>query len=106
MFKQAKLGPLIGKRTWGGVVGINGWGPLIDGGEIFVPQFATANTEGQYVIEGHGVDPDIVVEQRSASRSSTGRDPQLERGIEEVLKRMKENPRRLPPRPADPVKTR
>ena len=85
MFKQAKLGPLIGTRTWGGVVGINGWGPAIDGGEIFVPQFATANTEGQYVIEGHGVDPDIVVEQDVAAQLA-GTDPQLDRAIAELKK--------------------
>lgn len=104
MFKQAKLGPLIGTRTWGGVVGINGWGPAIDGGEIFVPQFATASTEGQYVIEGHGVDPDIVVEQ-DVSAQLAGRDPQLDRAIAELKKELVEHPVTLPPRPADPVKT-
>lgn len=104
MFKQAKLGPLIGTRTWGGVVGINGWGPAIDGGEIFVPQFATASTEGQYVIEGHGVDPDIVVEQ-DVSAQLEGRDPQLDRAIAELEKAVAEHPVKLPPRPADPVKT-
>jgi tricorn protease len=103
MFKQAKLGPLIGTRTWGGVVGINGWGPAIDGGEIFVPQFATANTQGQYVIEGHGVDPDIVVEQDVAAQLA-GKDPQLDRAIEELKKAIAANPVKLPPRPADPVK--
>src|SRR5690606_32134767 len=56
MFKQAKLGPLIGVRTWGGVVGISDWGPVIDGGHVNVPQFATASVDGEYVIEGHGVD--------------------------------------------------
>jgi tricorn protease len=85
MFKQAKLGPLIGTRTWGGAVGIGGFGPLIDGGEVFVPQFATASTEGKYVIEGHGVDPDIVVDMDVASQLS-GRDPQLDRAIAELKK--------------------
>jgi len=103
MFKQAKLGPLIGVRTWGGVVGINGWGPAIDGGEIFVPQFATANTEGQYVIEGHGVDPDIVVEQ-DVSAQLAGKDPQLDRAIEELKKAIQAAPVKLPPPPANPVK--
>jgi len=103
MFKQAKLGPLIGVRTWGGVVGINSWGPAIDGGEIYVPQFATASTEGQYVIEGHGVDPDIVVEQDVAAQLE-GRDPQLDRGIDELKKAIQAAPVALPPRPADPVK--
>jgi tricorn protease len=103
MFKQAKLGPLIGVRTWGGVVGISGWGPAIDGGEIFVPQFASASTEGQYVVEGHGVDPDIVVEQDVASQLA-GKDPQLDRGIEELQKAIQAHPFTFPPRPADPVK--
>ncbi len=104
MFKQAGLGPLIGKRTWGGVVGISGHGPLIDGGTVFVPEFATANVQGQYVIEGHGVDPDIVVENEAAAVID-GKDPQLERGIAEVLKAMEAAPKKLPGRPADPVKT-
>ena len=103
MFKQAKLGPLIGTRTWGGVVGINGWGPAIDGGDIFVPQFATASTEGQYVIEGHGVDPDIVVEQ-DVSAQLAGKDPQLDRAIEELHKAIQAEPVKLPPPPANPVK--
>lgn len=103
MFKQAKLGPLIGVRTWGGVVGITGWGPAIDGGEIFVPQFASASAEGQYVVEGHGVDPDIVVEQDVAAQLE-GKDPQLDRGIEELRKAIQAAPVKLPPRPADPVK--
>jgi tricorn protease len=104
MFKQAGLGPLIGKRTWGGVVGISGRGPLLDGGTVFVPEFATASNKGEYVIEGHGVDPDIVVENDAASVID-GKDPQLERGIAEVLKAMDANPKKLPGRPADPVKT-
>jgi tricorn protease len=103
MFKQAKLGPLIGVRTWGGVVGINSWGPAIDGGEIFVPQFASASTEGQYVVEGHGVDPDIVVEQ-DVSALLAGKDPQLDRGIQELQKAVQAQPYKMPPRPADPVK--
>src|SRR6202140_3700627 len=85
MFRQAGLGPLIGKRTWGGVVGISGRGPLLDGGEVFVPEFATASAEGKYVIKGHGVDPDIEVENDSADVIE-GRDPQLKRAIEEIEK--------------------
>jgi tricorn protease len=103
MFKQAKLGPLIGTRTWGGVVGISDWGPLIDGGSTHVPQFATANTEGQWVIEGHGVDPDIVVENDVTSVLG-GRDPQLDRAVAEIRKQIAADPVSLPPKPADPVK--
>ncbi|HXT25955.1 MAG TPA: S41 family peptidase [Candidatus Eisenbacteria bacterium] len=104
MFRQAGLGPLIGKRTWGGVVGISGRGPLLDGGNVFVPEFATASAEGKYVIEGHGVDPDIVVENEPAEVIAGG-DPQLERGIAEVMKALEASPKKLPARPPDPVKT-
>jgi tricorn protease len=105
MFRRAGLGPLIGKRSWGGVVGITGHGPLIDGGTVYVPESATASEKGEWIIEGHGVDPDIVVENDAASVIA-GRDPQLERGIAEVLKRMNENPKKLPTWPAAPVKTK
>jgi tricorn protease len=104
MFRQSGLGPLIGKRTWGGVVGITGRGPLLDGGMVFVPEFATASVDGQYVIEGHGVDPDTVVENDPAAVIA-GRDPQLERAISEVMKALEASPKKLPSRPADPVKT-
>ena len=81
MFRQAGLGPLIGKRSWGGVVGITGHGPLIDGGSVFVPRPATNDAEGNYIIEGHGVEPDIVVMNLPADVVA-GRDTQLTRAIE------------------------
>jgi len=68
-----------------------------------VPEFASASTAGQYVIEGHGVDPDIVVENEPAAVIG-GKDAQLERGIAEITKELKANPKVLPKRPADPVK--
>ncbi len=104
MFKQAGMGPLIGKRTWGGVVGISGRGPLIDGGQIFVPEAGSASVQGEWIIEGYGVDPDIVVDNDPKSVLS-GRDPQLERGVAEVLKKMEAEPRKLPKKPAGPDKT-
>jgi tricorn protease len=94
---------LIGKRSWGGVVGINNRGALIDGGNIFVPGSALANNKGQYIIEGYGVDPDIEVDNDPAS-TIAGRDPQLERGIAEVMTKLK-SPVKLPGKPAPPVKT-
>jgi len=103
MFREAGLGPLIGKRSWGGVVGINNRGPLIDGGNIFVPGSALANAKGEWVIEGYGVDPDIDVDNDPASEIA-GKDLQLERGIAEVMNRLK-NPVKLPGKPAPPVKT-
>jgi len=106
MFRQAGLGPLIGKRSWGGVIGISGRGPLIDGGSVYVPEFGFLSKDGEWSIENHGVDPDIVVENDPKSVIE-GRDPQLERGIEEVLKAIKADPRSLPPRPAKyPVRTK
>lgn len=103
-FRQAGLGPLVGMRSWGGVVGISGRGPLLDGGTVYVPLSATNGPDGKWIIEGHGVDPDIEVENDPKSVID-GHDPQLERAIKEVLQRMKEEPKRLPKRPADPVKT-
>jgi tricorn protease len=102
-FRQWKIGPLIGKRTWGGVVGITDHGPLLDGGTVFVPEFATADENGHWIIEGHGVDPDIVVEQDPVEVLK-GHDPQLERGVQELMKILGISPAGLPQRPAAPVK--
>ncbi|HET9531751.1 MAG TPA: S41 family peptidase, partial [Blastocatellia bacterium] len=104
MFREAGLGPLIGKRSWGGVVGITNRGPLIDGGTIFVPESGFASAKGEWIIEGYGVDPDIEVENDPKSVIE-GRDPQLERGVAEIMKKIKDRPVRLPSRPAPPVKT-
>ena len=104
-FRKSGLGPLIGKRTWGGVVGITDHGPLLDGGQVYVPEFSTNDENGKWIIEGHGVDPDIEIENDPKSVLE-GYDPQLERGVQEVLKLMAEEPMKLPPRPADPVKTK
>lgn len=102
-FRRAGLGPLIGKRSWGGIIGITGHGPLLDGGGCNVPQFGNASDEGQWVVEGYGVDPDIEVENDVASVIA-GKDNQLDRAIAEVLARMEAEPKALPARPADPVK--
>jgi tricorn protease len=103
MFREAGLGPLIGKRSWGGVVGISNRGQLIDGGGISVPESGFANTKGEWVIEGYGVDPDIEVDNDPKSVLE-GRDPQLERGIVEIMARLKQ-PARLPGKPVGPIKT-
>ncbi len=105
MFREAGLGPLIGKRSWGGVIGITNRGALLDGGSVNVPEFGFASAEGEWVIEGHGVDPDIEVENDPASVIDGG-DPQLERAIAEILRAVEEDPRPLPPRPPDPVRIR
>ena len=105
MFRQAGLGPLIGKRSWGGVIGITNRGTLIDGGSVNVPELGFTSVDGEWIIEGHGVDPDIEVENDPASVIE-GRDPQLERAVEEVMRRIEAEPKKLPERPAPPVKTK
>jgi len=104
MFREAGLGPLIGKRTWGGVIGITNHGPVLDGGEVYVPQFGYANARGEWDVEGEGVSPDIVVDNDPVALLE-GRDPQLVRGIAEVMQRIEADPPRIPQRPADPVRT-
>jgi tricorn protease len=103
MFREAGLGPLIGKRSWGGVVGITNRGGLIDGGVVNVPEFGFASKNGEWVIEGYGVDPDIEVDNDPQSVLA-GKDPQLERAIAEVMAKLK-SPVKLPGKPAPPIKT-
>jgi tricorn protease len=99
-FKQYKLGPLIGERTWGGVRGIRGQIPLIDGGYITRPEFSLFDLNSKWLIENNGVAPDIVVENRP-DLVVKGLDPQLEKAIELVMKEIQANPKKLPPRPPD-----
>jgi len=99
-FKYYKLGPLIGERTWGGVRGIRGNTPLMDGGYITRPEFARYDLNSKWLIENKGVQPDIVVENRP-EEVVNGKDPQLDRAIQEVMKAIQENPKKLAPRPPD-----
>lgn len=100
-FKKAGLGPLIGRRTWGGLIGISGSPALIDGGNVTVPTFGIYSKEGQWVVEGYGVDPDIEVMDDPALLAQ-GRDPQLDRAIQEVEAALKKNPPMATPKPAYP----
>jgi tricorn protease len=103
-FKKHKMGKLIGKRTWGGVVGINNSLPFLDGGTMYIPAFASYDLEGKrWIIEGHGVDPDIVVENDPAQEFA-GNDQQLNRGIKEILEDLKTSKKVIPPPPPDPDK--
>jgi tricorn protease len=103
-FRQHGLGKLIGKRSWGGVVGIRGSLPLLDGGYLNRPEFSRYDLEGKtWVMEGHGVDPDIVVDNDPA-RENAGVDDQLNRAIEEVLKELKTREKTIPPPPPYPNK--
>ena len=96
-FRQQGLGPLIGTRTWGGLIGISGAPQLVDGGAITVPTFRMYDPKGQWFAEGHGVDPDIPVDD-DPSALAKGTDPQLQRAIQEVLTRIASQPP-APPRP-------
>ena len=99
MFRQRKLGPLVGTRTWGGLVGTIGVPQTIDGGGITAPNLAFYDLEGRWAVENEGVAPDIEVEY-SAAEVIAGRDPQLERAVEEALKLLEQNPVRPVARPA------
>lgn len=99
-FKVYKLGPLIGERTWGGVRGIRGEIPLIDGGYITRPEFSLYGLDSKWIIENRGVEPDVVVDNRP-DLVMEGHDPQLEKAIELVMKQIEANPTKLPPRPPD-----
>ncbi len=102
-FKRKELGPLVGQRTWGGLIGISGVPNLIDGGAITSPTFRMYYPDGTWFKEGHGVDPDILVEE-DLSALAKGRDAQLERAIEEALKLIKTEGYQAPQRPAPEVR--
>lgn len=104
LFKHHNLGKLIGTRTWGGLVGISGVPPLIDGGSVTVPNFGFYELDGTWGIEGHGVDPDIVVEADPA-KMLDGADPQLDVAVEHLLNEIKINGYQRPNRPTPPVRT-
>lgn len=101
-FRHYKLGKLVGKRSWGGTVGIRGTLPFLDGGYLNKPEFASYELSGKkWAIEGHGVDPDIVVDNDPAQEFA-GIDQQLARAIELILEELRTNPRTLPPPPPFP----
>ncbi|RYG36136.1 hypothetical protein EON81_10700, partial [bacterium] len=98
MFKHNKLGPLIGKRTWGGLVGISGGVPLIDGGSITAPEFSIYDREtGRIIAENTGVDPDIDVDW-TPDLAAKGIDPQLDRAIQYLLEQLAKQPPKKQPR--------
>jgi tricorn protease len=99
MFKYTKTGTLIGKRTWGGLVGVSQYPVLLDGGNVTSPNFGFFNPEGQWDVENHGVQPDIEVE-LDPKAVHEGHDPQLERAVAVALEQLKKNP---PPEPKRPV---
>ncbi|MFZ2490946.1 MAG: PDZ domain-containing protein [Thermoanaerobaculia bacterium] len=104
MFRKLELGTLIGRRTWGGLVGILGFPTLMDGGNITAPNLAIWTEEG-FVVENEGVPPDIEVEQTPADVIA-GRDPQLEKAIEVAMKQLQANPPKKQVKPAFPKRVR
>lgn len=104
-FRATGLGKLIGKRTWGGVVGIYGSLPFTDGGDLRVPAEGRYSVDGKsWIIEGEGVEPDIFVDNDPA-REFRGEDQQLDKGIEVILEELKTKGQTLPPPPAFPNKS-
>jgi len=99
-FRKYGLGPLIGTRTWGGVRGIRGNWTLLDGGYITVPEDSLYGLKSEWVIENHGVDPDIAVD-TDPGQLMAGHDAQLEAGVNYLLTRLKSHTLGLPSRPAE-----
>jgi tricorn protease len=102
-FRQAGLGKLIGTRTWGGLIGISGNPSLVDGGSVIAATFRILDNEGNWIIEDEGVSPDIEVIDRP-ELIQAGKDPSVERAVKELLKELKENPKKplvVPPAPSE-----
>jgi len=103
MFKRRGIGPLVGKRTWGGLVATSDTPPFVDGGTMIAPRFGFIDREGRFAVENVGVAPDIDVENWPKDVIA-GRDPQLERAVQEALRLLKERPvQRATTEPAAPT---
>jgi tricorn protease len=101
MFKQDKIGPLVGMKTWGGLVGIWNYPPLLDGGFVTAPRGAIYGLHGEWEVENHGIAPDIEVENDPASVAA-GHDRQLEKAVEVTMEALKKNPVVIPDHPPYP----
>jgi tricorn protease len=99
------IGPLVGTRTWGALVGTTGTPPTMDGGGITAPSLAFYDMSGHWAVENQGITPEIQVEY-SAAEVAKGHDPQLERAVEEAMKLLEQHPptRVARPAPIDRVK--
>ncbi|MEQ8239821.1 MAG: PDZ domain-containing protein [Cyclobacteriaceae bacterium] len=103
MFKFKDIGPLVGTKTWGGLVGTWDTPRFIDGGRMVAPRGGFYDTEGNWAVEGEGVAPDIEVIQEPKALLE-GRDPQLERGVKEAMELLKTQEFQLKPEPAAPIR--
>lgn len=102
-FRKLGLGPLIGERTWGGLVGISGNPDFVDGGSISVPRFAFIDDEGNWAVEAEGVHPDIPVIDRP-EQIARGQDPTIERAVQYLLEELRKPQYQRPAKPAGPVR--
>lgn len=100
-FQQFNMGPVIGTRTWGGLVGVSMFIPLIDGGGLTAPDYRIYDTDGSWIVENEGVMPDVIVELKP-KEVAEGYDAQLMKGVEILLKEIRENPRKWPEHGAFP----
>jgi tricorn protease len=100
-FRKAGVGPLVGMRTWGGLVGIGGYPQLMDGGSVTAPRWAIYGLKGEWEVENHGIAPDVEVE-LDPKLVREGHDPQLERAVEVVLELLKNHPLPTYPKPPYP----
>ena len=98
-FRKAGVGKLVGTRTWGGLVGLGGFPPLLDGGYVTAPRIALYGNHGEWEVENHGITPDVAVEDQPKDFMA-GHDMQLETGVKLVLEELKANP--LPNYPVPP----
>ncbi|NDV15651.1 protease [Muricauda sp. TY007] len=103
MFKEKGLGPLVGTRTWGGLVGTWDTPPFIDGGRMVAPRGGFYNNDGEWDVEGKGISPDIEVIQ-APKEVVAGKDPQLERAVQEALKLLETQEFIIKPEPDAPVR--
>jgi tricorn protease len=103
MFRFYDVGPLVGKRTWGGLVGIWGVPALVDGAYITAPRSGYYNLDGEWQVENEGIAPDVEVEQWTRE-TAAGHDPQLEKAIEIAMAELEANPPKTQAMPADPVR--
>ncbi|HEV8145963.1 MAG TPA: PDZ domain-containing protein [Bryobacteraceae bacterium] len=101
MFRHTKTGTLVGKRTWGGLIGVGGYPTLMDGGTVTAPHFGFFSPSGEWEVENHGVAPDVEVDQ-DPKAVRDGHDPQLERAVAIALKELEKNPPPTPKRPKYP----
>ena len=105
MFKEKKIGPLVGTTTWGGLVGTWDTPPFIDGGGMVAPRGGFFDVDGNWAVEGEGVAPDIEVHQ-TPKEVLAGKDPQLEKAVEEALRLLKGNEFKLKKEPKAPIRSR